>query len=44
VPPPTLHPRYQDYKTSGLEQTVEAGKNDITIQVDYAPKPTGRRY
>jgi len=41
LPPPTLHPRFRDFKTSGLEFTVEPGKNEIVIDVDYAPR--GRR-
>lgn len=44
LPPPTLHPRYRDYKTSGLEFTIEPDDNDIKIQVEYAPKPQRRRY
>ena len=37
VPSPGLHPRYRDFKTSGLEFTVEPGENKIPIEVDYAP-------
>ena len=38
LPPPTLHPRFRDFKTSGLEFTVEPGENEIIIDVDYAPR------
>jgi hypothetical protein len=41
VPPTALHPRFRDFKTSGLEFTVEPGKNEIVIPVEYAPR--GRR-
>jgi len=36
LPPPMLHPRFRDFKTSGLEFTVEPGENKIIIEVDYA--------
>ena len=36
LPPPALHPRFRDFKTSGLEFTVEPGDNEIIIDVDYA--------
>ena len=39
--PTALHPKYRNFKTSGLEFTVEPGKNEITIPVEYAPR--GRR-
>jgi hypothetical protein len=38
LPPPALHPRFRDFKTSGLEFTVEPGENKIIIEVDYAPR------
>lgn len=39
LPPPTLHPRFRDFKTSGLEFVVEPGENEtIIIEVDYAPR------
>ena len=41
LPPPTLHARFRDFKTSGLEFTVEPRDNEIIIKVDYAPR--GRR-
>ena len=41
LPPPTLHPRFRDFKTSGLEFMVEPGENKIVIEIDYAPR--GRR-
>ena len=44
LPPPTLHPRYREFRTSGLEYTIEEDDNEITIQVEYAPKPKRRRY
>lgn len=39
--PSKLHPRFSDYNTSKLEFVVEAGENEFTIPVEYAPK--GRR-
>lgn len=41
VPRTGLHPRFREYKTSGLEFTVEPEKNEINISVEYAPR--GRR-
>ncbi len=39
LPPTSLHPKYRDFKTSGLEFTVEPGKNEpIIIKVEYAPR------
>ncbi len=38
LPTATLHPRFRDFKTSGLEFTVEPGENKIVIPVDYAPR------
>jgi hypothetical protein len=38
LPPTALDPRYRDFKTSGLEFTVEPGKNEIVIKVEYAPR------
>jgi hypothetical protein len=38
LPPSALHPRFRDFKTSGLEFTVEPGENEITIPVEYAPR------
>jgi hypothetical protein len=36
-----LHPRFLDFKTSGLEFTVEPKSNDFTITVEKAPKSRG---
>jgi hypothetical protein len=38
LPPALVHPRYRDFKTSGLEVTVEPQNNDLTIDVQYAPR------
>lgn len=35
--PPKLHPRFADFKTSGLEFVVKPGKNEFTVSVEYAP-------
>jgi hypothetical protein len=34
-----VHPRFQDFTTSGLEFTVEPKKNDFVLMVEKAPKP-----
>ncbi len=36
--PNQVHPKFQDFKTSGLEFTVEPRTNDFKIQVEKAPK------
>ena len=38
LPSQQVDPRYGDFKTSGLEITVEPKENDITIEVNYAPR------
>jgi hypothetical protein len=38
LPPTALHPRYRDFKTSGLEFTVKPGENEFVIKVEYAPR------
>lgn len=37
--PYQIHPRFQDFKTSGLEFTVEPKSNDFVIKVEKAPRP-----
>ena len=37
--PLQIHPKYQDFKTSGLEFTVEPKTNEIVIHVERATKP-----
>lgn len=37
IPPPRLHPRYRDFKTSGLEFKIKPQTNNILVEVDYAP-------
>lgn len=37
-----LHPRFADFRTSGLEVEVKAEKNEIPIQVDYASRRRSR--
>lgn len=39
LPPPALHPKFGDFATSGLEFEVKPQKNNILIEVDYAPAP-----
>ena len=34
-----IHPKFQDFKTSGLEFTIEPRANNFTIHVEKAPKP-----
>ena len=36
-----IHPRFQDFATSGLEFTVEPKDNEFIIKVEKAPKPHG---
>jgi len=36
-----IHPRFQDFATSGLEFTVEPKDNEFVIKVEKAPKPRG---
>jgi hypothetical protein len=31
---PIIHPRFENFETSGLEVEVKRGKNDFTIEVD----------
>ena len=33
-----IHPRFQDFATSGLEFTVEPKDNELTLTVEKAPK------
>lgn len=35
---PVLHPRFADFKTSGLKIEIEAGDNELTIPVEYIPR------
>jgi hypothetical protein len=35
---PTLHPRFADFKTSGLEFEVKPDENEFTVAVEYAPR------
>jgi hypothetical protein len=35
-PPPPMDPRFEDFKTSGLEFTIEPKKNDVVLKVDRA--------
>ncbi len=37
LPPPLLHPKYQDYKTSDLTVTVKPEVNNILIEVEPPP-------
>ncbi len=37
IPPPKLHPRYREFKTSGLEFKIKPQTNNILVEVDYAP-------
>ena len=39
LPPPPLHPRFGDFKSSGLEFTVKPQANNILVEVEYAPRP-----
>jgi hypothetical protein len=36
-----IHPRFQDFQTSGLEFTVEPKSNEFVIRVERAPKVRG---
>lgn len=36
IPPPTLDPRYRDYRRSGLVHEVKPETNNIVIEVEYA--------
>lgn len=36
IPEPTLHPRYRDYRKSGLVLEVKPETNSIVIEVEYA--------
>lgn len=36
IPPPTLHPRYRDYRRSDLVYEVKPQTNNIVIEVEYA--------
>jgi len=38
IPPLTLHPRYRDFSTSGLEFDIKPQTNNILVEVDYAPR------
>lgn len=38
LPPLELHPRYRDFKTSGLQFEVKPSKNNILVEVEYAPR------
>jgi hypothetical protein len=38
---PQVHPRFQDFATSGLEFTVEPKDNEFIIKVEKPPKPRG---
>ena len=40
VPPPHLDPKFCDFATSGLEFEIKPQKNNILVEVDYAPRPT----
>lgn len=37
IPPPALHSKYREFKTSGLEFNVKPKKNNILVEVGYAP-------
>lgn len=37
IPPARLHPRYREFKTSGLEFTINPQANNILVEVEYAP-------
>ena len=39
IPPPVLDPRYREFHTSGLEFEIKPQKNNIMVEVDYAPPP-----
>ena len=41
-PPPTIHPRFNRFQTSGLEFTVEEGENDFTIVVELPAAQSAR--
>ena len=32
-----LHPKYREFRTSGLQFEVKPGKNNFIVKVDYAP-------
>ena len=36
IPKPELHPRYSQYRTSGLIWEVKPEENEVVIEVDYA--------
>jgi hypothetical protein len=36
-----IHPRFQDFKTSGLEFTVEPKDNEFRITIERAPRSRG---
>jgi len=38
IAPVQLHPKYRDYRTSGLEFEVKPEINQFIIEVEYAPK------
>ena len=35
-----IHPRYNDYRTSGLECTIKEGENNVTLVIEYNPDQT----
>ena len=39
IPTSKLHPKYAEFRTSGLEFDVEPKDNVIIIEVEYAPEP-----
>jgi hypothetical protein len=38
IPDVELHPKYRNFRTSGLVQEVVAGDNTLIIEVEYAPR------
>jgi hypothetical protein len=39
IPDAVIHPKYREFKTSGLEFVIQPDMNNILIQVDLAPPP-----